>query len=64
LRRRDRIRERTKEGFTSTSKKGGLPGALETNKAVQACRAKGLPQSQAAAELSVDLPTIKRHRNK
>lgn len=28
--------------------------------AVQACKAKGLTQSQAAAELGMSLPTIKR----
>lgn len=58
---RDRLRERTKEGLARTSKKGGRSEALETSMAVQACKAKGLTQSQAAAELGISLPTIKRH---
>ncbi len=61
---RDRIRERTKEGLARTSKKAGRPEAVETTKAVQTCKAKGLTQSQAAAELGLSLPTVKRHWNK
>ncbi|MCY1452563.1 hypothetical protein D9M71_694920 [compost metagenome] len=61
---RDRIRELTKEGLARTSKKGGRPEALEATKAVQACKAKGLTQSQAAAKLGMSLPTIKRHWNR
>ncbi|MFV3384639.1 recombinase family protein [Pseudomonas sp. NY15364] len=61
---RDRIKERTKEGLARTDKKAGRPEAVETTKAVQACKAKGMSQSQAAAELGLSLPTVKRHWNK
>jgi putative DNA-invertase from lambdoid prophage Rac len=61
---RDRIKERTKEGLARTSKKAGRPEAVETTKAVQACKAKGMSQSQVASELGLSLPTVKRHWNK
>ena len=61
---RDRIKERTKEGLARTTKKGGRPEAVDTTKAVQACKAKGQSQSQTAAELGLSLPTVKRHWNK
>lgn len=61
---RDRIKERTKEGLARTSKKAGRPKAIETTKAVQACKAKNMSQSQVVAELGLSLPTVKRHWNK
>lgn len=61
---RDRIKERTKEGLARTDKKAGRPEAVETTKAVQTSKARGMSQSQAAAELGLSLPTIKRHWNK
>ena len=61
---RDRIKERTKEGLARTSKKPGRPEAVATTKAVQACKAKGMSQSQAADDLGLSVPTVKRHWNK
>lgn len=61
---RDRIKERTKEGLARSSKKGGRPVATDTTEAVQKLKAKGMTQAQAAAELKVSLPTIKRHWKK
>lgn len=58
---RDRIRERTREGLARTSKKGGRPVAVATTKAVQACKTKGMTQSETAEKLGVSLPTVKRH---
>jgi len=61
---RDRIRERTKEGLARSTKKAGRRPALETTKRVQRAKENGLTQSQAAAELQISLPTVKRHWNK
>jgi len=61
---RDRIRERTKEGLARSHKKPGRPVALTTTKKVQVCKKRGLTQSQAAKELGISVPTIKRHWNK
>ncbi|MCO8165488.1 recombinase family protein [Pseudomonas sp. 21LCFQ010] len=61
---RDRIRERTKEGLARSDKKGGRPEATGTTKLVQACKSRGLSQSQSVSELGLSLPTIKRHWNK
>ncbi|WP_418903705.1 recombinase family protein [Pokkaliibacter plantistimulans] len=61
---RDRIKERTKEGLARSTKKAGRPVASSTTSAVQACKTKGLTQSQSAAELGISLPTVKRHWNK
>jgi putative DNA-invertase from lambdoid prophage Rac len=61
---RDRIKERTKEGLARSDKKSGRPEAVATTNAVQSCKTKCMSQSQAAAELGLSLPTIKRHWNK
>ncbi|SEJ43881.1 putative DNA-invertase from lambdoid prophage Rac [Azotobacter beijerinckii] len=64
---RDLLIERTQAGLERAKSQGktlGRPVAVETTKAVQACKIKGLTQSQAAAELGMSLPTIKRHWNK
>ncbi|MCY1300094.1 recombinase family protein [Pseudomonas jinjuensis] len=61
---RDRIKERTREGLARSSKKAGRPEALNTTKAVQTCKVRGMSQSLAAAELGMSLATIKRHWNK
>lgn len=61
---RDRIRERTREGLARTTKRGGRPLATKTTQKVQACRAKGMTQRDAAQALGLSLPTIKRHWNK
>ncbi len=58
---RDRLRERVKDGLARSDKKGGRPIATKTRSTVQAEKALGLTQAQAAAKLSLSLPTIKRH---
>lgn len=64
---RDRIKERTKEGLKrarAEGKKLGRPVATDTTAAVQALKAKGLTQSQVAAELDRGIATVKRHWKK
>jgi DNA invertase Pin-like site-specific DNA recombinase len=61
---RNRIRERTNEGLQrakSEGKKLGRPQAIGTTKKVLACKDKGMTQTQVANELSISLPTVKRH---
>ncbi|WP_407362079.1 recombinase family protein [Pseudomonas luteola] len=64
---RDLLIERTNSGIArakSEGKKLGRPEAVDTTKAVQACKAEGLSQSQAAEKLSMGIATVKRHWNK
>ncbi|MNP74129.1 hypothetical protein D3C76_1709510 [compost metagenome] len=64
---RDRIKERTKEGLKQAQAEGkklGRPVATGTTAAVQARKAKGLSQSEVAAELEIGIATVKRHWNK
>ncbi|MCL1044701.1 recombinase family protein [Shewanella electrodiphila] len=64
---RNRIRERTKEGLErakTEGKKLGRPTANNTTKIVQAKKAEGLSQSEAAKSLSLGIATVKRHWNK
>jgi putative DNA-invertase from lambdoid prophage Rac len=64
---KNRIRERTMDGLAQAKKDGkklGRPVATKTTVLVQNSKGKGLSQSQAAEELGVSLPTVKRHWNK
>ena len=64
---RDRIKERTKEGLKraqAEGKKLGRPIATNTTTAVQAGKAKGMSQSEVAADLGLGIATVKRHWNK
>lgn len=64
---RNRIRERTQEGIKrakAEGKKLGRPIASSTTKKVLACKERGMTQTQTTKELSVSLPTVKRHWNK
>jgi DNA invertase Pin-like site-specific DNA recombinase len=64
---RNRIREKTNEGLQrakSEGKKLGRPQATGTTKKVLACKDKGMTQTQVANELSISLPTVKRHWRK
>lgn len=64
---RDLLIERTHAGLErakSEGKKLGRPEAVDTTKAVQAAKVRGLTQSQAAKELDLGIATIKRHWNK
>lgn len=61
---RARIRERSIEGQNRARAQGkhvGRPAATDTREAVQRCKAKGLSQSKTAAELGLNISTIKRH---
>ena len=63
---RDLLIERTQAGLQrakAEGKKLGRPAAKDTLARVQAAKAKGLSQSQSAAELGLSLPTVKRHWN-
>lgn len=64
---RNRIRERTREGLErakAEGKKLGRPEAHATTRSVQEKKAKGLSQSETAAELEIGIATVKRHWNK
>lgn len=64
---RDLLIERTHAGLErakSEGKKLGRPEAVDTTKAVQAAKERGLTQSQAAKKLNFGIATIKRHWNK
>ncbi|MHC5347478.1 recombinase family protein [Metapseudomonas furukawaii] len=64
---RDRIKERTNEGLKRALKDGkklGRPVAVETTKAVQEKKAKGMTQSEVADALKIGIATVKRHWNK
>ncbi|MGF1698209.1 recombinase family protein [Vibrio lamellibrachiae] len=61
---RNRIRERTAQGIERAKAEGkqlGRPPAIETNKKVQAAKAEGMGQSEAARALNIGLSTVKRH---
>lgn len=63
---RDLLIERTNAGLQrakAEGKKLGRPEATGTTKQVQAVKAEGLSQSQAAQRLGISLATIKRHWN-
>lgn len=64
---RDLLIERTHAGLErakAEGKKLGRPEAVVTTEKVQAARARGLTQSQAAKDLGVGIATVKRHWNK
>jgi putative DNA-invertase from lambdoid prophage Rac len=64
---RDLLIERTHAGLERAKNEGkklGRPEAVDTTKAVQAAKVRGLTQSQSAKELDLGIATIKRHWNK
>lgn len=64
---RNRIRERTQDGLQrarAEGKKLGRPQATRTTKKVLECKERGMTQTQTTRELSISLPTVKRHWNK
>ncbi len=64
---RSRARERTREGLERARRRGktlGRPVATDTTAKVQALKAQGVSQSQAAERSGLSIATIKRHWNK